>query len=180
MTKVLRTINRSSYSISPWRFSLLELRAPWEWMIFLLRLLQVFKATFRCHRFKLISPNFTGCAVAWGGKFKEETEKESFSAIVDLMANCACFIYIGAWLDFQAFNSPQFGITPWKLFILFLWIMVFRRIPAVLVLYRWVPEIHDWRKALFTGHFGKHCSSKVPQTVDWLRSRTCKSRDYPS
>lgn len=70
------------------------------------------------------------------------------------MLNCACFIYIGAWLDFQAFNSPDLGITPWRLVILFLWIAVFRRIPAVLMLYKWVPEIKTWQEALFTGHFG--------------------------
>ena len=95
--------------------------------------------------------------MSWDGEFKEKTEKESFSAVVDLMLNCACFIYIGAWLDFQAFNSPHLGITPWRLVILFLWIAVLRRIPALFVLYKWVPEIKSWQEALFTGHFGR-CS----------------------
>lgn len=92
--------------------------------------------------------------MAWDGRFKKEIEKESFAAVVDLMLNSACFIYIGAWMDFKAFNSPDLGITPWRLVILFLWIAVLRRIPAVLMLYKWVPEIRTWREALFTGHFG--------------------------
>jgi len=71
------------------------------------------------------------------------------------MLNCACFIYIGAWLDFGAFDSPQLGITPWRLVVLFLCIAAFRRIPALLALYKWVPEIKTWQEALFTGHFGK-------------------------
>jgi len=33
-------------------------------------------------------------------------------------------------------------------------IMALRRIPAILVLYRWIPEIESWRQALFSGHFG--------------------------
>lgn len=119
------------------------------------RLLQVRQTSFFCHKSKPTLFDLTGCAVAWDGRFKEETEKESFSAVVDLMLNCACFIYIGAWLDFSAFNSPHLGITPWRLVILFLWIAVFRRIPAVLMLYKWVPEVKTWKEALFTGHFGE-------------------------
>jgi len=29
-----------------------------------------------------------------------------------------------------------------------------RRIPAVLMLYKWIPEISNWKEALFCGHFG--------------------------
>lgn len=102
----------------------------------------------------LLAAFAAGSAVSWDGRFNKEIEKESFAAVIDLMLNCACFIYIGAWLDFRAFNSPELGITPWRLVILFLWIAVLRRIPAVLVLYKWVPEIKTWQEALFTGHFG--------------------------
>ena len=33
-------------------------------------------------------------------------------------------------------------------------IIFLRRIPALLILYKWVPEIPSWRQALFAGHFG--------------------------
>ncbi|KAF9793071.1 Sodium/hydrogen exchanger family-domain-containing protein [Thelephora terrestris] len=102
----------------------------------------------------LLAAFAAGCAVSWDGNFKEETEKESFAAVIDLMLNCACFIYIGAWMDFASFNSPHLGITPWRLIVLFIWIAVFRRIPAILMLYKWVPEVKTWKEALFTGHFG--------------------------
>jgi len=102
----------------------------------------------------LLAAFAAGTAVSWDGRFNRETEAESFSSVVDLILNCACFVYIGAWLDFGTFDSPHLGITPWKLVVLFLWIVVFRRIPALLVLYRWVPEINTWQEALFTGHFG--------------------------
>ena len=106
-------------------------------------------------KFGLTLADFTGTSVSWDYRFNEETEAESFASVVDLMLNCACFIYIGAWLDFKAFNSPALGITPWRLVTLFLCIAAFRRIPALLALYKWVPEIKTWREALFTGHFGK-------------------------
>jgi len=33
-------------------------------------------------------------------------------------------------------------------------IMLLRRIPAILALYKWIPEIATWKEALFSGHFG--------------------------
>lgn len=70
------------------------------------------------------------------------------------MLNCACFIYIGAWLPFQNFHVPGLGITPWRLATLCVAILFVRRIPAMFVLYKWIPEIRNWKEALFTGHFG--------------------------
>ncbi|KAJ7753933.1 Sodium/hydrogen exchanger family-domain-containing protein [Mycena maculata] len=95
-----------------------------------------------------------GNAISWDQHFNEVTENEVFSSVIDLVLNCACFVYIGAWMPFDTFNSPELGITPWRLAVLFLAILALRRIPSVLMLYRWVPEIRTWREALFTGHFG--------------------------
>ncbi|KAJ6481499.1 Sodium/hydrogen exchanger family-domain-containing protein [Mycena vitilis] len=95
-----------------------------------------------------------GNAISWDQHFNEITENEVFSSVIDLLLNCACFVYIGAWMPFDAFNTPTLGITPWRLVVLFLLILALRRIPSVLLLYRWVPEIRTWREALFTGHFG--------------------------
>ncbi|CAK5278228.1 unnamed protein product [Mycena citricolor] len=95
-----------------------------------------------------------GNAISWDQHFNEITENEVFSSVIDLVLNCGCFVYIGAWMPFEAFNSPEIGITPWRLVVLFLTILALRRIPVVLLLYRFVPEIKTWKEALFTGHFG--------------------------
>ncbi|KAJ6571106.1 Sodium/hydrogen exchanger family-domain-containing protein [Mycena capillaripes] len=95
-----------------------------------------------------------GNAISWDQHFNEVTEDEVFSSVIDLVLNCACFVYIGAWMPFATFNSPALGITPWRLIALFICILALRRIPSVLLLYRWIPEIRTWREALFTGHFG--------------------------
>src|SRR6266851_8242297 len=39
----------------------------------------------------------TSCAVTWDGRFKKETKGDSFSTMLKLVLNCACFIYFGAW-----------------------------------------------------------------------------------
>lgn len=70
------------------------------------------------------------------------------------LLNCACFIYIGAWLPFSSFNLPDLGIVPWRLIVLFLTLLAVRRLPVMLLIYHWVPDIHNWREALFCGHFG--------------------------
>lgn len=85
--------------------------------------------------------------------------------MIDLILNCGCFIYIGAWLPFTAFNTPELGITPWRLIILFLAILVLRRIPPLLLLYRWIPEISGWKEALFSGHFGKQCNDVILDSI---------------
>jgi NhaP-type Na+/H+ or K+/H+ antiporter len=53
---------------------------------------------------------------------------------------------------------PELGIEPWKLVVLFIAILILRRIPALLLIYKFVPEIETWREALFSGHFGMSTS----------------------
>ncbi|RPD63668.1 hypothetical protein L227DRAFT_542591 [Lentinus tigrinus ALCF2SS1-6] len=103
----------------------------------------------------LLAAFAAGSALNWDGYFSTHIEGEVFSAVVDLLLNCGTFVYIGAWMPFASFNAPELGIAPWRLVILFLAILCLRRIPVLLVLYRWVPEISTWKEALFTGHFGQ-------------------------
>jgi sodium/hydrogen antiporter len=94
---------------------------------------------------------------------QDQIEEEAFFSVIDFFLNCACFVYIGAWLPFSVFNSPELGITPWRLSVLLILILALRRIPPLLMLYRWVPEIKTWKEALFSepGYFGKHL--RLPQ-----------------
>ena len=97
----------------------------------------------------------TGSAISWDGHFNTQIEDEVFSSVIDLVLNCAAFIYIGAWLPFDQFNRAALGITPWRLVVLTVAILTLRRIPPLLLLYKLVPEISGWREALFAGHFGR-------------------------
>ncbi|KAJ3487410.1 hypothetical protein NLI96_g3569 [Meripilus lineatus] len=79
---------------------------------------------------------------------------DRFPLVIDTLLNCGCFIYIGAWLPFREFSSPDLGIAPWRLVVLFLAVLALRRIPPILLLYKWVHEIDGWQEALVAGHFG--------------------------
>lgn len=110
---------------------------------------------------------FLGYTFSLDGGFDDQLEDESISAtstsafvsafasVIDYILNCGCFFYIGAWLPWEKFTSTDLGINPWRLLVLCIGILILRRIPAMLVLYRWVPEIKDKKEALFCGHFGK-------------------------
>jgi NhaP-type Na+/H+ or K+/H+ antiporter len=125
-------------------------------MIFLQHLQQV------CIHFEcVITRGLTlpsGSAISWDGHFTVQTEDDAFASVIDYVLNCGCFIYIGAWLPFGDYNSPEYGITPWKLVVLMIAILALRRIPPLLMLYKFIPEIDSWKKALFSGHFGQQFS----------------------
>ena len=107
-----------------------------------------------------------GSAISWDGHFNTQIEDEVFSSVIDLVLNCGCFIYIGAWMPFNMFNAPELDLTPWRLFIVFLAVMFLRRIPPLLLLYPWVPEIASWKEALFSGHFGAYVHRCFSHTRD--------------
>ncbi|TFY83606.1 hypothetical protein EWM64_g396 [Hericium alpestre] len=102
----------------------------------------------------LLAAFAAGNAFSWDGSFDTQVGNEVFSSVIDFVLNSACFVYIGAWLPFSQFNNPELGMTPGRLVALVLVILALRRIPAVMILYKWVPEITSWREALFAGHFG--------------------------
>ncbi|KAF6761181.1 Sodium/hydrogen exchanger family-domain-containing protein [Ephemerocybe angulata] len=102
----------------------------------------------------LLAAFAAGSAISWDGDFNVHTEGEIFASVIDLLLNCACFIYIGAWIPFNEFTIPELGISPWRLIVLAIGILFLRRIPAILMLYKFIPEISSWKEALFCGHFG--------------------------
>jgi NhaP-type Na+/H+ or K+/H+ antiporter len=51
-------------------------------------------------------------------------------------------------------TNPALNVTPSLLAAFFFSILFIRRIPPMLLLYKFVPEIHTWREAVFCGWFG--------------------------
>ncbi|SCV04578.1 LAMI_0H17260g1_1 [Lachancea mirantina] len=95
-----------------------------------------------------------GSAFAWDGWFSKRTEESKVSTVIDLLLNLAYFVYFGAIIPWQQFNDPEIGTNVWRLIILAFVVIGLRRIPAVLVIKPFVPDIKSWREAIFVGHFG--------------------------
>ncbi|KAJ5120733.1 Na+/H+ antiporter Nha1 [Penicillium bovifimosum] len=96
------------------------------------------------------------CGVGFSndGWFTEKTEESHVSNVIDLLLNLAYFVYFGSIIPWEDFNAPELGITPWRLVVIAILVLFFRRIPIMLMLKPIIPDIKTWREALFAGHFG--------------------------
>ena len=88
------------------------------------------------------------------GWFTQKTEESHVSNVIDLLLNLAYFVFLGAIIPWGEYNSPELGMTPWRLVVIALLVIFFRRIPVMLALKPIIPDIKNWREALFAGHFG--------------------------
>jgi NhaP-type Na+/H+ or K+/H+ antiporter len=88
------------------------------------------------------------------GWFTEKTEESHVSNVIDLLINLAFFVYFGTIVPWAQFNSGLLGLDVWRLVVLALLVLFFRRIPIMLALKPLIPDIKTWREALFAGHFG--------------------------
>ncbi|KAK9471484.1 Sodium/hydrogen exchanger family-domain-containing protein [Dipodascopsis tothii] len=95
-----------------------------------------------------------GTAFSWDGWFTHRTEETHVSNVIDLLLNLAFFVYFGSIIPWEQFNNAALQLSPWKLSIIAILIILFRRIPVMLALKPLIPDIRTWREALFCGHFG--------------------------
>ncbi|SGY40208.1 BQ5605_C003g02337 [Microbotryum silenes-dioicae] len=93
-----------------------------------------------------------GNSLTWQDFFRIETEDETFQDVIDSLLNASIFIYIGTIIDWSAYTPPY--LTPWRMVLLALCLLAFRRLPWVVVLQKFIPAIPSHKQALFTGFFG--------------------------
>ncbi|KAI1365127.1 Cation/H+ exchanger [Xylaria arbuscula] len=99
-----------------------------------------------------------GCALNWDGQFLAEAERrhDEVNSCIDILLNFGGFMYIGTALPWSEFHQPDTtGITLTRLLGLGALVLLFRRIPALLITYKAMPSsVKSWKEALFMGHFG--------------------------
>ncbi|RHZ48199.1 Na+/H+ antiporter Nha1 [Aspergillus thermomutatus] len=96
------------------------------------------------------------CGVGFSndGWFTEKTEESHVSNVIDLLLNLAYFVYFGAIIPWENYNNPDIGLVPWRLVVIAILVIFFRRIPIMMILKPIIPDVKSWREALFAGHFG--------------------------
>ncbi|KAF2859976.1 hypothetical protein K470DRAFT_258321 [Piedraia hortae CBS 480.64] len=96
------------------------------------------------------------CGVGFSndGWFTEKTEESHVSNVIDLLINLAFFVYFGTIIPWAQFNAGFLGLEVWRLVVLAILVLLFRRIPIMMMLKPVIPDIKTWREALFAGHFG--------------------------
>jgi NhaP-type Na+/H+ or K+/H+ antiporter len=95
-----------------------------------------------------------GTAFAWDGWFAKKTEESHVSNVIDLLLNMAYFVYFGAVIPWAEFTMEEIGVTPWRLVVVSILIVLFRRAPGVMATYKWNPDVRNWREATFVSWFG--------------------------
>ncbi|RDL39475.1 uncharacterized protein BP5553_03815 [Venustampulla echinocandica] len=88
------------------------------------------------------------------GWFTQKTEESHVSNVIDLLLNLAYFVYLGTIIPWEQYNNAALGLTPWRLVVIAIFVIFFRRIPIMMALKPLIPDVKTWREALFAGHFG--------------------------
>lgn len=88
------------------------------------------------------------------GWFGEKTEESHVSNVIDLLLNLAYFVYFGTIIPWEQYNNGVFGMVAWRLVVIAIFVLLFRRIPIMMALKPFIPDVKNWREALFAGHFG--------------------------
>ncbi|KAI1385204.1 Na(+)/H(+) antiporter 1 [Hypoxylon trugodes] len=99
-----------------------------------------------------------GCALNWDGEFLAETERrhDEVNSCIDVMLNFGGFMYLGITIPWSEFHQPDTtGITISRLLGLGILVLLFRRIPSLLLTYKMMPSVvKNWKEAVFMGYFG--------------------------
>ena len=95
-----------------------------------------------------------GTTFAWDGFFNRQTEESNFSSVIDLLFNVAAFVFVGAWMPFDKFNDHTLTLSVWRLIVMAILILLLKRLPIMVLLYKWIPDVKSIREAIFSGHFG--------------------------
>lgn len=106
----------------------------------------------------MIACFFAGSALNWDGGFLAEAEArhDEVNASIDVLLNFGGFMYIGAIFPWHEFHQPDLtGITYPRLILLGVLVLLLRRLPSILLLYKLMPRVcKNWKEALFMGYFG--------------------------
>ncbi|KEY75064.1 hypothetical protein S7711_01528 [Stachybotrys chartarum IBT 7711] len=99
-----------------------------------------------------------GCALNWDGQYLAEVNRrhDEVNNCIDVLLNFGGFMYLGATMPWSEFHQPDTtGITIPRLIGLGFLVLLFRRIPAIMLLYRTMhTTVTNWKEALFFGYFG--------------------------
>lgn len=98
----------------------------------------------------LVAVFFVGTTLAWDNWIIEQTRGYQFQETIDLLFTISFFTLFGLHFPWNQLKNIPFHSS----FLLCLMILLFRRLPAVIALYRFIPEVKTFQEAVFMGWFG--------------------------
>ena len=85
--------------------------------------------------------------------FRQETLDDSLQPTIDMLLNVGIFIWFGAVCPWDSFAHNNV-IPIWRLVLLGITVLLFRRIPVVMAMHKHIHQIEQLKQAWFVGFFG--------------------------
>ncbi|KAK4167377.1 Sodium/hydrogen exchanger family-domain-containing protein [Cladorrhinum sp. PSN259] len=94
-----------------------------------------------------------GNVFTWDDWFRLETLDDSLQPTIDMLLNVSVFMWYGAVCPWSSFLHndvvPLYRLVPLGILVL-----LFRRLPWVFAIHKFIPQIEEVRQAIFVGFFG--------------------------
>ncbi|KAL2016354.1 hypothetical protein VTK56DRAFT_3840 [Thermocarpiscus australiensis] len=122
-----------------------------------------------------------GNVFTWDDWFRLETLDDSLQPTVDMLLNVSIFMWYGAVCPWSEFRHNSV-IPLYRLIVLGVLVLLFRRLPWVFAVHRFIPQIEGVRQAIFVGFFGPVGVSAIFYlyvTLDFLRTLEVDGRPRP-
>ena len=94
-----------------------------------------------------------GNVFTWDDWFRLETLDDSLQPTIDMLLNLSIFMWYGAVAPWYKFAHNDV-IPIYRLIFLGILILLFRRVPVVLAMHKFIPQIEMLQQAGFVGFFG--------------------------
>lgn len=94
-----------------------------------------------------------GNVFTWNDWFRLRTLDDSLQPTIDMLLNLSIFMWFGAVCPWQSFLYNDV-IPIYRLVFLAVLILLFRRLPIVFAIHKYIHQIEQKRQAMFVGFFG--------------------------
>lgn len=94
-----------------------------------------------------------GNVFTWDDWFRLKTLDDSLQPSIDMLLNVAIFMWYGAVCPWYSFVHNH-DIPLYRLICLAILVLLFRRLPVIFMLHKYIKQIEETRQALFVGFFG--------------------------
>ncbi|KAJ1859925.1 hypothetical protein LPJ73_001620 [Coemansia sp. RSA 2703] len=107
-----------------------------------------------------------GNSFTWDDWFRVEIEDTGLQETLNGFLSTTFFMYFGTIIPWSAYSGV---LTPWRIAVVVVAIMLVRRLPLLMALYKLIPAIQNWQSALFAGWFGPIGVSAVFYAVETIK-----------
>ncbi|KIH91556.1 hypothetical protein SPBR_01467 [Sporothrix brasiliensis 5110] len=119
-----------------------------------------------------------GNIFTWDDWFRLETKDDSLQPTIDMLLNVTIFMWYGAVCPWSSFLNGPVPLP--RLVALGILMLLLRRLPWIMAIHKYIPQIQEWRQGIFVGFFGPVGVSAIFYlyiTLDFLEKLSPRSLD---